>query len=75
VRLILGLLLLFAVFALLVRILPNGWMLPLYIFFVVVSAIFVAWERRQIIARRRSLEKALEHERPDLAGISRDEEE
>jgi hypothetical protein len=75
VRLILGLVLLFATFALLVRLLPAPWALPLYIFFVIVSAVFVAWERRQIAARRRSLEQALQREHPDLSRVSRYGEE
>jgi protein-S-isoprenylcysteine O-methyltransferase Ste14 len=63
VRLIAGLLGLILVFAVLLRLTPSGWGLPLYLVFVAVGIVFTLWERRGIGRRRQELEQELQDER------------
>lgn len=65
-RLIVVLIALILLFALLVRVVPSQWALPLYVLFIVITIAFTGWERRRIAARRRQLERDLEAERRDF---------
>lgn len=62
-RLILGLVVLIGLFAVLVRLLPASWGLPLYVLFLVATISFVVRERRAIGARRKQLERELRRSR------------
>ncbi len=62
-RLILGLVVLVGLFAVLVRLLPPSWGLPLYVLFLVVTILFVVRERRAIAERRLQLERELRRNR------------
>lgn len=65
-RLLVGLALLIFLFAILVRIMPGAWTLPLYILFVVLTIAFTGWERRRILQRRNQLQRDLHKERLDF---------
>ena len=65
-RLIVGLVGLILLFALLVRVMPASWALPLYALFVAVTIAFTGWERRRLADRRRQLERQLHKERMDF---------
>lgn len=65
-RLLGGLAVLIIVFAVLVRLLPPAWAVPLYLAFLLLTIAFTAWERRRIAARRRQLERDLHKERMGL---------
>lgn len=62
-RMLLGLGGLVLLFYLLVQIVPEGLLLPLYCLFTVAGMAFALRERRKIGARRGALERELEHER------------
>ncbi len=62
-HLILGLVVLVGLFAVLVRLLPPSWGLPLYVLFLVVTILFVVRERRAIAERRLQLERELRRNR------------
>jgi Flp pilus assembly protein TadB len=57
---IIDLILLIALFALLVRLLPAAWGLPLYLFFLLLIGSFMWRERRRIGRRLTELEQELE---------------
>lgn len=67
-RLILGLVVLVGLFAVLVRLLPPSWGLPLYVLFLVVTILFVVRERRAIAERRLQLERELRRNRVEQNG-------
>lgn len=62
-HLILGLVVLVGLFAVLVRLLPPSWGLPLYVLFLVVTILFVVRERQAIAERRLQLERELRRNR------------
>lgn len=62
-RLIVGLVLLIAVFAVLARLLPSAWAIPLYVLFLVITVVFTLRERRRIAERRDELKRDLQKER------------
>lgn len=72
-RLLVGLVGLVLLFALLVRVMPAHWALPLYVLFVVLTIAFTGWERRRIGERRQQLERELHKERLDYAKRQRRE--
>lgn len=65
-RLIIGLAVLIASFALVVRFMPPHWALPLYVLFVALTVAYTGWERRRIAERRRQLQRELHKERMDF---------
>ena len=65
-RFLLGLVALVLLFAMLVRIMPPAWALPLYVLFLVLTIAFTGWERRRIGERRRKLQRELEEEHRDF---------
>lgn len=65
-RLIVLLLFWVVLFGLLVSFLPQVWGIPLYVTFLAVAFLYLARERRQIAARRRSLQDELEENRRAL---------
>lgn len=71
-RLILGLVVLVGLFALLVRLLPPSWGMPLYIVFLAVTILFVVRERRAIAERRSQLERELRRNRAARDGELRE---
>jgi uncharacterized membrane protein YfcA len=75
VRLILGLVILVGLFALLVRLLPSSWGLPLYVLFLIVTILFVVRERRAIAERRKRLERELRQSRVERDMELRDREQ
>lgn len=62
-RLIVGLVLLVAAFAILARLLPPAWAIPLYVLFLVITVAFTLRERRRISERREELKRDLQKER------------
>lgn len=62
-RLIVGLVLLVAAFAVLARLLPASYAVPLYVLFLVITVAFTWHERRRIGLRREELSRALQKER------------
>ena len=62
-RLIVGLVLLVAAFAVLARLLPSAWAVPLYVLFLVITVAFTLRERRRIAERRDELKRDLQKER------------
>ncbi|HZD10303.1 MAG TPA: hypothetical protein VE553_03095 [Candidatus Binatia bacterium] len=65
-RLLSVLVALILLFALLVRMMPPAWSLPLYMLFLVLTVAFTGWERRRIGERRRKLQRKLEKEHRDF---------
>lgn len=62
-RLIAGLVLLVAFFAVLARLLPPAWAVPLYVLFLVITVAFTLRERRRLSERRDELKRDLQKER------------
>lgn len=62
-RLIMGLVLLIALFAVFARLLPPAWAVPLYLLFLVVTVAFTMRERRRLSQRRDELKRDLLKER------------
>lgn len=62
-RLLLVLGALVLLFYLLVRLVPEGFLLPLYCLFTIAGMAFALRERRKIGARRGALQRQLDHER------------